>query len=202
MILGYRTKSQIDRITSALPSISKHHVLSNILHPFSMHIRCERRSTRRAHAQRLNLLSFDKMISSSICSLHLPYVGLMNIGQCSSTSLLLSLQKPLRDLFSSIHETETMNHRIILSDEDLLICEAKPTSDDKSNLIYAKLNSLIYAQTLKLSTKISADQLSIEIAFLPIGEFVRFVSFFFQFFYVHRRIIDEKDACLIIANIN
>lgn len=109
------------------------------------------------------------MIGSNVCSLLLPYLGSASIDNSTSTTALLTLQKPLRDLFINLDETKINENRLILSDEDLLICQTNPKDQEKSQIVYSKLESLIYFQTLRLSKKISVDSSTFEVAFLPIG---------------------------------
>lgn len=110
--------------------------------------------------------------SSNTYSIKLPYLGEISLGK--SPLNLTSFQKPLRELYISYYQTNSLHHhhhhhqrRIIISDHDILIFEPNASGRNKRSFICSNFESIVDIQILKLSFHI--DQQHSQTAFLPIG---------------------------------
>lgn len=112
------------------------------------------------------------MLRSNIYSIQLPYLGAKVLEE-SSSSALFSLQQPLRDLTLNIDQ-HLVDHRILITEDDLLILDNENTLKEKRNIIFSNLDGIVDVQTLKLSLKKSStdtdEEQPVQGAFLPIGE--------------------------------
>ena len=111
------------------------------------------------------------MLSSSIYSIQLPFLGTMVLEE-SAAPTLLSLQTPLRELYKTADRGDQTEHRMVISECDILIFKANAALKDKLNVIYSNIDSIVDVQTLKLSVKVEPQpNESTQVAFVPIGKF-------------------------------